>query len=93
MAIGPRDDFQKVTVGVTEVDPASPVAVIDRAGLSAHRVRPMRAPQLSYPTEHAVEVGFADQERVVLRLYRPFVMDEVEGCAFRAIVNTQIAAS
>src|SRR6266498_4093900 len=43
------------------------------------RVGPVRQPAIPYPAEDLVEVGFADQERIVLRIDRAVIIGEVEG--------------
>src|SRR5882672_2270658 len=69
-AIRPRDDLQKMPIGILEVNPSAPVVVVDLADAVSHGIRPVRKLPLADATEHFIEPVLAQQERVMLLLNR-----------------------
>ena len=64
---GAGDDLQQEAVGVVEVDAAADVPVVDAVRFAARRVGPARQARFTDAADDLVELGFAHQERVVLR--------------------------
>ena len=56
-----------MAVGVLEVQAAAAVAVVDGLALGPGRIGPVGQVSLAETVEGSVELGLADQERVVLR--------------------------
>jgi hypothetical protein len=65
-----RDHFQRVAVGVGEIDPASPVVIIDLARAATPRVGPVLETLLTDAAEDPIEISLGNQESVVLWLDR-----------------------
>jgi len=59
-----------MVIRIGEIDAASTVTLAYLTGSAAHRVSPMRNALLPYARKDRVEIVFADQKRVVLRLDR-----------------------
>jgi hypothetical protein len=55
-----------VTVGIAEVHAAAAVVVIDHTRSAQHRISPVVELACDDALEDLVELGFADEERVVL---------------------------
>src|ERR1700677_1473924 len=73
-----RDHFQIVAVGVGEIDPASPVVMIDLARAATPRVGPVLETLLTDTAEDGIEISLGNQESVVLRPDRSIGGREIE---------------
>src|SRR5262245_30462416 len=70
-----------MSVRILEVHAASAEVVIDRAGLALRGIGPVREPARANAAEDRVELGLADQKRVVIRLDLLLALHEVEAHA------------
>src|SRR4029077_10789667 len=62
----PREDLEKMSVRVLEIEAAPAVAPIDLAGTVLRRIGPILQSALPNASESGIEFPFADQESVVL---------------------------
>ena len=76
--VGPRHDFEQVSVRVVEVETAPAVVFVQLAFALLAGVGPVTDLSLPDATEHRVELVVADQEGVVLRCDRCLVVVVVE---------------
>jgi hypothetical protein len=74
--VGPRDDFEQVSVGVREIKTSPPVIVIDFVGPRLSGICPIRQTTRTYASEHGIKTLVIDEEGVVLR--RDFILGLVE---------------
>lgn len=66
-AVGLGDQFEQVAVGVVEIDAAAAIEVVDLARPLAAEVRVVRDAGGADARECGVELGFADQEGIMIR--------------------------
>src|SRR5215471_1968768 len=90
VAVGVRDYFHHVTVGVIEIDAATAVQMIDLAGLGSARIRVIPDALSANTGERRVELGVADKERVMPRT-KLFARIEIEGHAVRCLDRDEMA--
>ena len=66
-AVGSRDRFENMTVGILEVDPAAAIPLVDLVPLAATRIGPKGQVPFLNARKYLVEFGLGYQEGVVLR--------------------------
>src|SRR5690348_2699337 len=66
-AVGPRDRFEHMTVGIFEVDPAAAIPLVDLVPLTATGIGPIGQVPLPNAREDLVEFGLGHQKGVMLR--------------------------
>jgi hypothetical protein len=77
-AVGPSDDLEEMPVRILKVHAATAVIVVDLARATPARVSPIVNAALTDPGEDLIELGFSDQEGVMLRHYLVSRLIEVE---------------
>ena len=77
-SVGPGDEFEEVSARVVEVDSAAVVPGVDSAGFAPLRIRPVGKAARAYARENRIELGFGDEECVVLSSDVALGVHEVE---------------
>jgi hypothetical protein len=78
-AVWAGDDLQEMPAGIFPIDAASAVVRVELTRPALAGVSPIRQVSASDSVEDLVELGFTDQESVVLRVGRAVVVGVVEG--------------
>ena len=84
------DYFHQVTAGIVKIDAATAVQMIDLAGLGAPRIGIIPDALSADAGERRVELGVADQERVMPRT-KLFARIEIEGHAVCCLDRDEMA--
>src|SRR5262249_23958780 len=66
-AVGSRDRFENMAVGILEVDPAAAIPLVDLVALAETRIRPLGPGAFPNAREDLVEFGLGYQKSVMLR--------------------------
>jgi hypothetical protein len=90
-AVGARDHFQVVTIGVGKVDPAPAIVMIDLTGAAALRIGPIVETPVADAAEDSVKIRLANQEGVVLWSDRAVGIGEVERDAIVEFHHVEMA--
>src|SRR5580693_2776614 len=88
-AVRASDDLQDVAAGVLPVHAPAAVVGVELVRPALAGVGPVRQPTVPDPAEDLVEIGFRNEERVVLRTDRTVVIGEVQGDAVAGVYGQE----
>jgi hypothetical protein len=77
-AVRPGDDFEKMSVGIVEIDAATVVPSVDLARLPMEGIGPIANAAFAQTIDDAVELAFRDEKREMARGDLPIGLQQVE---------------